>query len=230
MNLGKRIKQRRLELSLTQEELAKMLGYKSKSTINKIELGINDISQSKILPFAKALKTTPAYLMGWEDNHKRIKHEFPEELKELGVEWVMVAKKCKDYGITPEQVQKLIEKPTEAGQQPNTGGDKVWYEKLKTMKKESRMTTQEISEKCSVPIGTLNKIFANQTKNPKLETIKRIVHCLGYSLDDLIDIETINPSNDEIELLELYRTLNDSDKKRSKAFLSTFYAISEIDT
>lgn len=58
----------RKRLGLTQEELASRMGYKSKSTINKIELGINDIPQSKIVKFAEVLGTTPAYLMGWEDD------------------------------------------------------------------------------------------------------------------------------------------------------------------
>lgn len=67
MNLYDRIKARRLELRLSQDELAQKLGYKSRSTINKIEMGKNDITQSKIKAFAEALETTPSYLMGWED-------------------------------------------------------------------------------------------------------------------------------------------------------------------
>ena len=63
--IGEQIKKRRIELGLTQKELAEKLGYKSNTTINKIELGINDISQSKVIEFAKALNTTPAYIMGW---------------------------------------------------------------------------------------------------------------------------------------------------------------------
>ena len=42
--LGNFIKQRRIELGMTQEDLAHKLGYKSKSSINKIEMGINGIS------------------------------------------------------------------------------------------------------------------------------------------------------------------------------------------
>lgn len=57
----------RKQLGWTQEELANKMGYKSKSTINKIELGINDIPQSKIVQFAKVLRVSPARLMGWED-------------------------------------------------------------------------------------------------------------------------------------------------------------------
>lgn len=65
-HIGIRIKQRREELNMTQEELANKLGYKSKSTINKIEAGINDIVQSKVFSFAEALDTTAAHLMGWD--------------------------------------------------------------------------------------------------------------------------------------------------------------------
>ena len=67
MELGKRIRKRREELNISQDVLAKRLGYKSRSSINKIELGLNDITQSRIVAIAKALNTTPAYLMGWED-------------------------------------------------------------------------------------------------------------------------------------------------------------------
>ena len=49
--LGKLFKKIRSENSLTQEEMAKSLGYKSKATINKIEKGINDITFSKLIQF-----------------------------------------------------------------------------------------------------------------------------------------------------------------------------------
>lgn len=65
--IGNRIKTRRQELGFTQQDLASMVGYKSRSTINKIELGRNDIVQSSIQKIADALQTTPAYLMGWSD-------------------------------------------------------------------------------------------------------------------------------------------------------------------
>lgn len=70
--IGQKIMNRRKELQMTQEELAIKLGYKSKSTINKIELGINDIPQSKVVKFAEALLTTPSYLMGWDDEEPKI--------------------------------------------------------------------------------------------------------------------------------------------------------------
>ncbi|MCI7631616.1 MAG: helix-turn-helix transcriptional regulator [Oscillospiraceae bacterium] len=68
--IGNRIRLRREELGLSQDELAKMTGYKSRSSINKIELDQRNLRQSKIKAIADALKTTPAYLMGWEDDPK----------------------------------------------------------------------------------------------------------------------------------------------------------------
>lgn len=64
MEMCDRIRQRREELGLTQEELAHRLEYKDRSTIAKIEAGINDLNQTKIAAFAKALETTTVWLMG----------------------------------------------------------------------------------------------------------------------------------------------------------------------
>lgn len=66
-----RIKERRLELGLTVEDLAKKMGYKDKSSISKIENGKSDIPQSKVVAFARALETTTAYLMGVDEEKER---------------------------------------------------------------------------------------------------------------------------------------------------------------
>ena len=70
-HIGLNIKKRRETLGITQEELAKKMGYKSRSTINKIEAGINDVSNSKIQKFADALETSALYLMGLSDNERQ---------------------------------------------------------------------------------------------------------------------------------------------------------------
>lgn len=67
MSIGDKIRAKRIDLNMTQEELALKVGYTSKSTINKIELGINDIPLSKVVEFARALSTSEAYLMEWDD-------------------------------------------------------------------------------------------------------------------------------------------------------------------
>jgi repressor LexA len=68
IDFGNRVKQKRLDLQMTQEELAKAAGYTSRSSINKIELGLVDLPQSKIIAIAKALHTAPTYLMGWSQD------------------------------------------------------------------------------------------------------------------------------------------------------------------
>lgn len=62
--LYKNIKKLREEKNLSQDELAKLCGYTSRSSIAKIEKGEVDLQQSKIIAFANALGTTPGKLMG----------------------------------------------------------------------------------------------------------------------------------------------------------------------
>ena len=68
--IGSRIRSRREKLGLSQEELGNKLGYKSRSSINKIELDQRNLTQSKIKAIADALNTTPAYIMGWESEEQ----------------------------------------------------------------------------------------------------------------------------------------------------------------
>lgn len=75
MNLASKVKQRRIELGLSQEELAKKMGYSSRTSINKIENG-RPVSQKIIVRLAEALETTPAYLMGWDNDLEKKAEEF----------------------------------------------------------------------------------------------------------------------------------------------------------
>ena len=70
MKIGERIKSRREELNMSQDELARLLGYKSRSSVNKIENDASGLPQNKIIAIARALQTTPAYIMGWEEKQK----------------------------------------------------------------------------------------------------------------------------------------------------------------
>ena len=65
--ISKKIKQLRLEKNMTLEEVAKIVGV-GKSTVRKWETGmITNMGRDKIPLLAKALSTTPAYLMGWNE-------------------------------------------------------------------------------------------------------------------------------------------------------------------
>lgn len=68
MTIGDRIKQKRLEMGMSVEELANKLG-KNRATIYRYENGdIENLPTPVLEPIAKALCTTPAYLMGYEEN------------------------------------------------------------------------------------------------------------------------------------------------------------------
>lgn len=66
MTIGERVKAARIKKGYTQEELAQRLGYKSRSSVNKIETG-RDIPRSMVVRLAELLDVTPAYLMGWAE-------------------------------------------------------------------------------------------------------------------------------------------------------------------
>lgn len=89
-------------------------------------------------------------------------------------------------------------------------------EKIALYKKKMNLTTEELSEKSGVPIGTLNKILSGATKDPKLETLKAIARVLGLSLNDFDDErpETIaahkdggNFTPEELQKIEEYKEL-----------------------
>lgn len=124
-SIGLRIKQRREELGLSQDELAKKIGYKSRSSINKIELDQNNLTQTKIKIIADALNTTPGYIMGWEnqnsnnvlielnkltDSEKRLLTDF-RTLNKQGQEYIlqtmdMVKEKYKKISLSELEINK----------------------------------------------------------------------------------------------------------------------------
>lgn len=98
MNIGQKIKERREELGLTQEELARILGYASRSSVNKVETS-REVSMKKIKLYADALQTTVAYLMGWEQ-----KQEI-EEKADTDIKLILARKELKECFL------KIIDMP-----------------------------------------------------------------------------------------------------------------------
>jgi len=62
------IRKRREELNMSQRELASKVGYKDNSTIAKMEKGLVDITIGRLKQIATALETTPAKLLGLEND------------------------------------------------------------------------------------------------------------------------------------------------------------------
>lgn len=106
VELYQNIRNRRIELNLSQSELASKVGYKDKGSISRIENGSLDLTQSQILKFADALECSPSYLMGWDDKAqaKSPKDRIINELEEI--KKLVQVSQFSDF--TPSEV-KIIE-------------------------------------------------------------------------------------------------------------------------
>ena len=114
VGIAENIKRRRLELDISQQELASALGYKSRSTIAKIEAGENEVPESKIHKYAKALDTTVDFLKtGIEVNGI----SFPFEVREYCGQQKNVAiilaggKSTRNMQNIPNQFINVLGKP-----------------------------------------------------------------------------------------------------------------------
>ena len=114
--LGDKIKQKREELGLSQEELARILGYKHKSSINKIELGLADVPRAKVPAFAKALGMTPVEFSGGSE--KRAESSFSycleQQMALLGYTLIysadgdiILTHNGQEYEVTEQDVKEL---------------------------------------------------------------------------------------------------------------------------
>ncbi len=86
----------------------------------------------------------------------------------------------------------------------------MWLDTFNEMRKKSEMSLDEISAKSGVPKGTLAKITSGITKAPPLETMRKLVYSMGYTLDDLYNglVESNNFSKKEKDTIKKYRSLD----------------------
>lgn len=68
MTTGELIKQRRIELGMTQEELASKMGFKTKASISRLESNDRKLPLSKLKKMAMILDIPPSRLMMWDDD------------------------------------------------------------------------------------------------------------------------------------------------------------------
>ena len=83
---GINLRRLRTQKGMSQEELAKKLGYKGRSAINKIETGVNDMPREMVVRCAEALGVSPLELFSYEELPDIEYLKFPtkqEMLKEL---------------------------------------------------------------------------------------------------------------------------------------------------
>ena len=97
--MAQRIKDLRSEKGLTLEQVAEIVGV-GKSTVRKWETGmIANMKRDKIASLAKALGTTPEYLMGWD-----VKESSPSELQLTEGEMALI----KLFRKVPEDKQQIV--------------------------------------------------------------------------------------------------------------------------
>lgn len=71
MEIGEKIRIRRMQLEWSQRELARRMGYTNNSTIAKIEQGKVDVTQARVVQFSQVLGVSIAWLMDWEEAEKK---------------------------------------------------------------------------------------------------------------------------------------------------------------
>ena len=74
------------------------------------------------------------------------------------------------------------------------------YEHLRAMKDASNMTAQQIADKSSVPVATVNRVLQGLTENPGFDTVCKLVKAMGGSLNDLNEDRVCEPEG----LTQLY--------------------------
>lgn len=116
MTIGERIKNRRKELGLTVDEVAERLG-KNRATIYRYESNEIESLPSPVLePLADVLLTTPAYLMGWENEQNEnapSENAESDENSKYTLEQVVAAVD----ELSTEQLLEVMRRTTEALQQ-----------------------------------------------------------------------------------------------------------------
>ena len=104
MTTGERIKQLRKELGLSADELGTMIG-KDRSTIYRYESGDIEKATVDVIPsLARALQTTPQYLLGWDKKPAFywVDPAHLMKLSELAEQWTSWAR---DYSWTDEELK-----------------------------------------------------------------------------------------------------------------------------
>lgn len=74
------------------------------------------------------------------------------------------------------------------------------YEHLRAMKDASNMTAQQIADKSSVPVATVNRVLQGLTENPGFDTVYKLVKAMGGSLNELDEDRVCEPES----LTQLY--------------------------
>lgn len=207
MNTADIIKKRREELGLSQEELADKLGYKSRSSINKIELGLSDIPFSKIPLFAKALEIEPEILMGWEKNKKQ--EDSNIDMNTVNTDYIMIPlyeSISAGYGASNSEFIEMI--PVFGLKKNGTTYFAVKVEGDSMEPKIPNGSTIIIKKDIQIEsgeIGAFNLNDENFVKQKKVVKDRLILHSFNLAYDDKV----VNEFDDFIEYGKVVKVMID---------------------
>lgn len=214
LSIGDRIRIKREERHMSQTELANRMGYKSRTTIGKIETGVNDITQSNVVRFAEVLNTTIAYLMGWEDDEidekeplipnaplsERIgkKRTYIRHKRHMSIEEL-----ADNVGITPLQLEDM-ESGINRGFNPELmkrfcevlNVDDTYFldmiepidnigENIKSLRKMNELSLNELAEELHVSTDKL-KNYENGKEQIPFDTLDKLASIFNISVNMLI--------------------------------------------
>lgn len=206
MTLGEKVKLRREELNLSQEELAEKMNYKSKTSIHKIEVGITDLPLSKVKELAAVLKTTSAYLMGWEDKKQE---DSNIDMNTVNTDYIMIPlyeSISAGYGASNSEFIEMI--PVFGLKKNGTTYFAVKVEGDSMEPKIPNGSTIIIKKDIQIEsgeIGAFNLNDENFVKQKKVVKDKLILHSFNLAYDDKV----VNEFDDFIEYGKVVKVMID---------------------
>lgn len=123
MTIGERIKNRRESLGLTLEQVGDYIGV-GRATVLRYENNSIDIKRTIAIKLAEVLKTTPSYIMGWDDTPLFSSTQLQGALKKPALS-LLEEEIIEAYRAAPPVLQEAvldilhIEKPVSTGQKKN---------------------------------------------------------------------------------------------------------------
>ncbi|WP_338941837.1 LexA family transcriptional regulator [Fusobacterium nucleatum] len=207
MDMYDRIRNRRKELKMTQDELAKLTGYNDRSSIAKIEAKKADLSQSKIIAFAEALKVSTSYLMDGEV--KEIEEKSNININDIETDFMMIPlyeSISAGYGASNSEFIKMI--PVFGLKKNGTTYFAVKVEGDSMEPKIPNGSTIIIKKNIAVEVGEIGAFNLNDenfVKQKKIVKDRLILHSFNLAYEDKV----VNEFDDFVEYGKVVKVMID---------------------
>lgn len=168
-SIGERIKKRRKELGLSVDSLAEILG-KNRATIYRYESDdIENMPTTILEPLARALKTTPAYLMGWKENVN-----FSQNLNFLMIyHGYDIEKLSKETSIHQQKIKSLLSNEVDPT--------------MNELKLLSNCFGVKSSELLTSHMNSIGKVYSDEYVNTSLNAYDEVEQNFGYGMRQIVE-------------------------------------------